>query len=99
MKAMSFLFLPLALLWAAIEWLYDLIVKLAPVIGIAIGVVAVIAAILSVVVLVLAARVLVPATRGWVRVIWRIVIGLEIVAALVFLGVAVIAFAAVAILA
>ena len=90
--------LPFVLLWAAVEWLYNLILELTPIIGIAVGVVAVIATILSVIVLVVAVRALVPARRRWVRVIGRILIGLEIVASLAFAGVAVIAFAAVAIL-
>ena len=89
---------PFVLFWGAVEWLYNLILELAPVVGVAIGVVAVIAAILSVVVLVVAARAMVPAQRRWVRVAGRIVVGLEIVASLAFAGVAVIAFAAVAIL-
>ena len=95
---MHILTLPLWIFWAVVQWLYNLILELAPVIGIAIGVVAVIAAILSVVVLVFAARSIVPARRRWVRVVGRVLIAVEIVASLAFAGVAVIAFAAVAIL-
>jgi hypothetical protein len=95
---MSLWTLPFFLFWAAVNWLYNLILELAPIVGIAIGVVAVIATILSVVVLVVAARVLVPARRRWVRVTGRILIALEIVATLAFAGVAVIVFSAVALL-
>ena len=40
---MHILTLPLWIFWAVVQWLYNLILELAPVIGIAIGVVAVIA--------------------------------------------------------
>ena len=90
---------PFFLVGAAIQWLYETIVALAPIIGISIATVSAIAGVLSVVVLVFAARVLVHAERRWVRVVGRILIGIEIVATLAFIGLAVIASAAVAIYA
>ena len=91
--------MPLYVLAAPFVLLYEFIAALAPIIGIGIGVVSVIAAILSIVVLVVAARVLVRGERSWVRVVGRILVGVEVVATLGSVGVAVIALAAVAIYA
>ena len=90
---------PFVLLWDLAVWLYELIAPLAPIIGIAIGVISLLAAVLSVIVLAVAARVLVRSERRWVRVVGRIVVALEILASLAFVGISAIAFAAVAIYA
>lgn len=98
-SGLGFFLWPLFLLVLVIEWLWNALVALAPLLGIAIGVLCVIAAILSGLVLFIPARKMARAKRTWVRIIGWVLIALEAIATLAFVGVAVIAFAAVAIYA
>lgn len=81
------------------SWLFETIGPLLPIVGVAIGVVSAIAAILSALVLFIPARRMSRAKRSWLRVIGWVLLVSEVIATLAFAGVAVIAFAAVAIYA
>ena len=91
--------MPLYLLVAPFVLLYELLVTLAPIIGISIAVVAIIAAVLSLLVLIFVGRRLVRSERLWVRNVGRGVMVVETLATLGFLGAAAVAIAAVAIYA
>jgi hypothetical protein len=82
---------------SVVGWLWDVLVALSPLLGIAVGVVCVVAAILSALVAIVPARKMARAKRVWVRVLGWVLGCIEVVASLAFAGIAVIAFAAVAI--
>jgi hypothetical protein len=83
---------PFVLFWGAVMWLAELLETLAPVLAVGVGVASVIAAVLSAAVLVVAVRLLLPGERRWVRVLGQVVVAVEVVAVLAFLGVGAIAF-------
>ena len=96
---MSLWMIPFILFWSAIGWIRDLLVELAPVVGISIGVVSVILAVVSVVLLIAVPRRLLRSSQAWLRGVGVALAVVAAMAAVAFVLLAVIAFVAVATLA